>query len=170
MLPRVHAEWRSVTAAIVIVGGVTVVVGTLLPWMTLFGGLHALPGVIGLYGRLMAGAGMLAIVLGVCVRFRGSRRLTLAISGLGVVILFFATLLLRNMLAIVGSHRGDPMMVAGAGSGLYVCMVGGGVVCAALVAEMLNELHPPRRLRRLPTPIPSGREVKRRHDDDENQV
>lgn len=126
------------TAAIVVVGGATIVVGTLLPWMTLFAGLHTLPGVTGLYGRLMAGGGILAIGLGVYLSVRGGRLITFATGGLGVGILFSTTILLRNMMAIVEQHRGDPMMVARAGSGLYVCLGGAVLLCGAVSAQLFS--------------------------------
>jgi len=122
-----------VSAAIVIVGGVTIIVGTLLPWMTLFAGLHELPGVSGLYGRLIAGAGTLAIGLGVYLLSRDSRLVKFVSAGVGITILIFATILLRNVMAIAGNHRADPMMLARSGSGLYVCLAGAALLCVAVL-------------------------------------
>jgi hypothetical protein len=117
-------EGRSVTAAIVILGGMTVVVGTLLPWMTLFGGLHTYRGIIGLYGRLIAAAGVLAIALGFVLTAKENPLVRAAAAILGVAIFSFSTVLIRNMMSIVGKHRGDAMMIAAPGHGLYVCLVG----------------------------------------------
>ena len=126
-------EGRGVTAAIVIVGGVTVVVGTLLPWMTLFGGLHAYRGIIGLYGRLIAGAGLVAITLGCVLAAREHPLLRVTAATLGLAIFSFSTILIRNMMSIVGSHRGDLMMIAAPGSGLYVCLAGAGLMSLSIV-------------------------------------
>jgi hypothetical protein len=124
MRNRMKVKGRSVTAAIVIIGGMTVVVGTLLPWMTLFGGLHTYRGVIGLYGRLIATGGVLAIALGSYLGARDNQVVRAAAAILGVTIFCFSTILIRNMMSIVGNHRGDPMMIAAPGWGLYVCLIG----------------------------------------------
>jgi len=125
-----------VTAAIVMVGGLTGVAGTLLPWMTLFGGLHTYRGIIGVYGRLIAGGGALAIALGVLLSARDYRLIRLAAALLGAAIFVAATILLRNMLTIVGNHRADPMMISAQGWGLYVCMAGATLLCAAPIPSL----------------------------------
>ena len=102
----------------------TVVVGTLLPWMTLFGGLHSYRGIIGLYGRLIATGGVLAIALGIFLGAKDNQLVSLAAAILGITIFGFSTILIRNMMSIVGNHRGDPMMIAAPGWGLYVCLIG----------------------------------------------
>jgi len=47
-----------------------------------------------------------------------------------------ATILLRNMLTIVGNHRADPMMISAQGWGLYVCMDGATLLCAAPIPSL----------------------------------
>ena len=123
------------TAAIVIFGGMTVVVGTLMPWMTFFGGLHTYRGIIGLYGRLIAGGGAVAVALGLFLGARDNWLLRWSAGILGGAILLFSAVLLRNLVAVIGDLRGDPMMVAAPGRGLYVCLVGGALLCGSLVTS-----------------------------------
>jgi hypothetical protein len=134
-------EGRSVTAAIVIVGGMTVVAGTLLPWMTLFGGLHTYRGIIGLYGRLIASGGVLAIALGLVLTAKENLLVRAAAAILGVAIFSFSTILIRNMMSIVGNHRGDPMMIAAPGRGLYVCLAGAALM-SLTSARLIRKTRP----------------------------
>ena len=122
---------KRLTAAIVILGGMTIVAGTLMPWMTLFAGLHTYRGIIGLYGRLIAGGGVVAVAIGVLLGARDNRILRWSAGLVGGAIFFFSALLLRNLIAVVANLRGDPMMVASAGDGLYVCLVGAALVCGS---------------------------------------
>jgi hypothetical protein len=115
---------RTLTATIVILGGLTIVAGALMPWMTLLGGLHTYRGIIGLYGRLIALGGALAVALGFFFGTSGSRSIRYASTGLGCAIFVFSGLLLRNLMAVVHDPRGNPMMAAAPGPGLYVCLVG----------------------------------------------
>ena len=119
---------KRLTATIVILGGMTIVAGTLMPWLTLFAGLHTYRGIIGLYGRLIAGGGVVAVALGVLLSARDNRLLRLSAGLVGGAIFFFSALLLRNLIAVVANLRGDPMMVASPGDGLYVCLVGAALV------------------------------------------
>src|SRR5689334_2677408 len=128
-------EGRSVTAAIIMVGGVTVVAGTLLPWMTLFGGLHTYRGIIGLYGRLIAIGGALATVMGFVLSRRENELARFVAAILGLAIFSFSAILVRRMLTIVGNHRGDPMMIAGPGWGLYVCLLGAALMALSIIVR-----------------------------------
>ncbi|MFN2602581.1 MAG: hypothetical protein ABR582_07495 [Gemmatimonadaceae bacterium] len=124
---------------IVILGGMTIVAGTLMPWMTLFAGLHTYRGIIGLYGRLIAGGGVVTVALGVLLGARDNRLVRWSAGFLGAAILLFSLLLLRNLVAVVGNLRGDPMTVASAGHGLYVCAVGAALVCVSSVQAQFRE-------------------------------
>jgi len=121
------------TAAIVILGGMTIVAGTLMPWMTLFGGLHTYRGIIGLYGRLIAAGGIAAVIIGILIAGRYNRTLRWSVGALGGAIFIFAAVLLRNLLMLVGNFRGDPMMIAAPGWGLYVCLAGSALLCGSFI-------------------------------------
>ena len=127
-LPR-----RRITGAVVVTGGLIVVIGTLLPWMTLLGGLHTYRGIIGLYGRLIALGGGAAVALGLRLALRDDRLLRWAAGVLGGALFLFSAGLLRNLVATVSDLRGNPMMLAAPGWGLYVCIGGAALVCASLV-------------------------------------
>ena len=122
---------NRLTAIIVILGGMTIIAGTLMPWMTLFAGLHTYRGIIGLYGRLIAGGGVVTVALGALLGAKDSRLLRWSASLVGCLIFLFSLFLLRNLFAVVGNLRGDPMMVASPGDGLYVCLIGAAIVCGS---------------------------------------
>jgi hypothetical protein len=124
-----------VTAVIVILGGMTIIAGTLMPWMTFFAGLHIYRGIIGLYGRLIAVGGVVVVALGVLLVARHNALLRWSAALLGGAIFLFSALLLRNLILLVGNFRGDPMMVASPGHGLFVCVVGATLVCGSLLRE-----------------------------------
>lgn len=137
--PPLNGGTNRLTATIVILGGMTIVVGTLMPWMSLFAGLHTYRGIIGLYGRLIAGGGVVAVSLGVLLGARDNRLLRWSAGLVGGAIFFFSAVLLRNLFAVVGNLRGDPMMVASIGDGLYVCLVGAATVCGASFQTQFGE-------------------------------
>lgn len=53
-----------------IIGGALVGTGAILPWLSLFAGLQSYSGMIGLYGRLLFGGGVLAVAGGVAILVR----------------------------------------------------------------------------------------------------
>src|SRR5207249_12117759 len=61
---RLPSEERRFALAAV-VGGVLMAIGAFLPWLTLYAGLHPLPGVIGLNGRILVAGGAPCLVAGV---------------------------------------------------------------------------------------------------------
>ncbi len=109
----------------------TIIVGTLMPWMTLLAGLQSFRGIIGLYGRLIAAGGAVAVVLGFVLSVKQNPILGWAAAALGTAIFFFSGMLLHNLTSVVGHLRGDPMMLASPGKGLYVCMIGGALLCGS---------------------------------------
>lgn len=126
---------RRTTAAIVIAGGMTIVAGTVMPWMTLFAGLHTYRGVIGLYGRLIALGGVVIVALGIALGAKENKVLRFAATTLGIAIFLFSAILLRNVMSIAGTGRRDPMMLVAPGLGLYVCLSGAALVFGSLVAS-----------------------------------
>jgi hypothetical protein len=120
----------------VILGGVTIVVGAFMPWMTLLAGLQSFRGIIGLYGKVIAAGGIIAIALGLAIGVRDNPLLRWGAVALGAALFAFSGMLLRNLGGIVGHLRGDPMMVASPGKGLYVCLIGAALLCgSALYSE-----------------------------------
>jgi hypothetical protein len=125
-LPR-----QSVTAMIIVLGGMTIIAGTLMPWMTLLAGLQSFRGIIGLYGKLIAAGGVVAVGLGLTVALKDSPILRLTAVAVGAAVVFSCIALLHNLTSVVGHLRGDPMMVASQGKGLYICLIGGALLCGS---------------------------------------
>src|SRR5438105_1897206 len=114
----------AVAPFVALVGAATVALGTVLPWLTLFAGLHRYAGVAGLYGRLLL---LGALVGGVCAwrawRARqASARYLAAARGLGLALLVASLWLIRNLFATRAAL--SAMWVPRAGPGLYVCAAG----------------------------------------------
>jgi hypothetical protein len=133
-LPIFSAEPRHRLSAIAALGGgLMIVVGSFLPWMTLFAGLHPYAGVLGLNGKLLAAGGALSMLLGIWLLLRGGQNLNRVLGALGVTLLASTVwLLLRQHQAYQELLSGHPMMVPGIGSGLYVAASGALLVSTAL--------------------------------------
>jgi hypothetical protein len=119
-------------ALIAVVGGALVAGGALLPWMSLFAGLHRYPGVAGLYGRLTLAGGAVVVLSGVRMLIRSDRFLRLAVGGIGIALVAFASWILIGLGATTRHLREHPMLVARPGPGLFVVLVGA-IVTATLV-------------------------------------
>ncbi len=116
-------SWRLATATVV--SGAAVIVGSLLPWITLFAGLYTYRGIIGLNGRLMLVGGVLAIAGGVWLLVRDSLAVRRALGLLALVLLSFAVWLLVQQYAMYQDMLANqPMTVPGIGPGLFVASAG----------------------------------------------
>lgn len=130
-LPRRAEEprrWLAPAAAIG--GGATIVVGTLLPWLTLFAGLHSYRGFIGWNGRLMMAGGVLCLLAGLGLLLRNRPWVRRGIATLGLCVLVAAGWLIVQQQAMLRSLLSDqPMTVPSAGPGLYVVAAGALLAC-----------------------------------------
>lgn len=133
-------DWFGAAAATT--GGATLVVGALLPWMSLFAGLDRYPGVAGLYGRVLLVGGVLAVAGGLALLVRPAKRVRRAIGLLGVVLASLAWWVLLGLRATTGALGHHPLLLARPGPGPSVAFAGG-LVLAALM------LPPRRRVARL---------------------
>jgi hypothetical protein len=124
-------------------GGAALVVGALLPWMSLFAGLDRYRGVAGLYGRILLVGGILAITGGVALLVRPAHRIRTALGLLGAVLAGLASWVLLGLRATTGALRHHPLLLARPGPGPFVAFAGG-LVVAALI------LPPRRRIARTP--------------------
>jgi hypothetical protein len=124
-------------AIALIAGGVLLMSGAALPWLTLFAGLHQYAGTIGTYGQAVFAAGAAAVVWGfVAVRVRPPW-LPFASGAFGAVVLAFGLWLFAGLEQIV--HRPESIMfVPSAGPGLFVVIAGSIVIT-------LGSLVPPAR-------------------------
>jgi len=130
MTARADRDWLG--AVIATSGGSALVVGALLPWMSLFAGLQRYPGVSGLYGRLLLAGGVSAIGGGIAMLVRRRRGLRLAVGALGLILSAFAWWILDGLRATTHSLEHHPLMLARAGPGLFVALAG-----ALLVALLI---------------------------------
>lgn len=113
-------------------GGAGVVLGALLPWMSLYAGLQPLPGTMGSNGKLLAAAGGATLALGVWLALRGGRRGVLAAGLLGLAQAVFAGWLLARLFAAQSQlQSGHPMLVPEIGPGLPVVLAGAALTVAA---------------------------------------
>jgi hypothetical protein len=134
-VPMLRAAYRQQRgAAAAIAGGGLIVAGSLLPWLTLFAGLHSYRGVVGLNGQLLLAGGVLSIIAGLFLLFRGGRTLIQLTGGLGLAILAVTTWLLVQQHGMYHELMAEhPMTVPGIGPGLYVAAAGALLVALSLL-------------------------------------
>ena len=129
--------WRSehrrrLIALLAIGGGACTIAGTVLPWLSLFAGLQSYPGVAGLNGQLLFGAGALSIIAGIGFLLRGGRKLRWGVGLLGFAILAFSSWLLLALLKTLDQLSHDPVMLARLGPGPVITVAGALLVFATL--------------------------------------
>ena len=116
-------------ALLIVLGGLGIGIGALLPWMYYFAGLIPLRGVIGWNGRLLLAAGAACVAVGVMLG-RGTRlapqvmlqRVTVA---LGVAITGVAVWLLIGVRELVRARGASAMLALRPGPGLFVVGLSG---------------------------------------------
>ncbi|HUQ79193.1 MAG TPA: hypothetical protein VM427_10045 [Patescibacteria group bacterium] len=125
---------RRLVAGLGVAGGALAIIGSLLPWVSLYAGLQTIAGTDGLNGRILAGLGGVAVLAAVAHAIRGGQgsRWLLGIAG-------FAVLVLAGWLGIQLLQTGavlaaDPLLVSHVEPGLVVSLVGGSLVLATLFA------------------------------------
>ncbi|TVP58962.1 MAG: hypothetical protein EA351_02560, partial [Gemmatimonadales bacterium] len=115
--------WPAALAAIG--GGGAVIIGTFLPWMTLFAGLYEYPGITGLNGWLVLAGGVLAVVAGGWLLLRPGLIPGHLTGLLGLTLLGWSLWLVVQQRALLEEllvHH--PMTAAGLGPGLLVVACG----------------------------------------------
>src|SRR5436190_11554199 len=107
---RLPSEERRFALAAVAGGGL-MAIGSFLPWLTLFAGLHPLRGVIGLNGRVLATGGAVCLVAGVRCWRRPAPGLERAVAALGWACTGCAIWLTVQLFITYRELRTDPMLV-----------------------------------------------------------
>ena len=121
-----------------VAGGAAVAAGARMPWMSFFVGLRPLRGTHGLYGKLLVGVGLMAIVAGVVLLVWEDRRLQAAVGAAGAVSAGLAVYLLVQLdRAVAHMMVHDPMMIPRRENGLFVVLAGAVVVTVALVLPLV---------------------------------
>lgn len=126
---KAYNAWGSIA------GGALVVAGAILPWLTLDAGLQHYGGTTGVYGWIVAAAGVLAVAGGAWGLLKPAQWVVRANGVLGVALIAFVVWLYAGLEALV--RRPDAaMLVPRAGPGLFVAFAGAVAIAAsALVAR-----------------------------------
>ncbi len=124
--------------AATLAGGVLVMLGAALPWLTLYAGLQRYGGLIGAHGRLLFAGGALAVVAGLATRGRRPRWLRPATLLFGLVLLGFDLWLLEG-LAETLRHGVSAMLVPRPGPGLFVAALGTALVILGPGLELIRD-------------------------------
>ena len=125
--------WRWGVGLTAIGGSALVIAGALLPWLSVFAGLKAYPGVAGLNGRLLLAAGTLGLLGGLSYLATGRAALRWGLGLWGFVLLAFTGWLVTQLLATYQQLVADPLFVARLGPGVFVAAVGAAALAATLL-------------------------------------
>lgn len=128
-----NATADRVRGAAAVGGGFLLALGALLPWMSLFAGLHQYAGVDGLYGRLILAGGVLVGAGGTLMYTRSNRFTRTLVGGLGLLLVAFAVWILIGLRATTRQLGDHPMLVARPGPGLFLALAGAVVAAAVLI-------------------------------------
>ncbi len=128
--PSRLGRWPISLAAAV--GGSLVIIGSLLPWLTLLAGLRSYAGTAGTNGQVLLVGGTLAVASGLGYLVAGGRALRWGVGLLGFALLAGAAWLTLQLLATYRELAADPFAVAALGPGLFVALGGAGLVFATL--------------------------------------
>lgn len=116
-------------------GGLLVMLGVALPWLTLFAGLQRYSGFAGPNGRMLFAGGCIAMGIGVA-RVRSTRpALAVATAVLGVALLGFALWLLVGLRQMLGAYATNPMTIARSGPGLFIATGGAAMIALAAIGD-----------------------------------
>lgn len=120
-----------------IAGGSLLMAGAALPWLTLFAGLHPYSGLVGMYGWLIFGAGVIALAAGVATLRITPAWAAWATTVFGCVVLGFALWLMAGLQQTI--HRPAAMMfVPRPGPGLFVVLSGAAIIVLGSLPSALR--------------------------------
>jgi hypothetical protein len=121
-------------------GGALLILGATLPWLTLYAGLQQYSGMIGAFGWIVCGAGVIAIAMGI-LSLRGRPSWVEKTSAmLGLVLIAFAAWLFQGLHEI--TQRPDAvMLVPRPGPGLYVVLTGAIVIALGPTAQYVLDVR-----------------------------
>lgn len=121
---------EAMSGVIGIAGGTLVIVGSWLPWFTLYAGLHPLRGVTGLNGKLLAAGGLITALVSLTMLMQPRRALHWLLCSLGLCLTLFTAWILAGVPATYRAMLENPLLVAQLGPGLWV-VLGGTLLIAA---------------------------------------
>ncbi len=144
-MPAATPAGRRLASAAALLGGMLVTGGAFLPWLSFFAGLYPLRGVLGPWGKLLAGGGSVIVVLAALGLWRPNRRLDVAAALLGCALVAFAGWLTAQLLLTFRHLQANVMVVPRVGPGLFVVLAGALLSAAATLARVTRERRPGRR-------------------------
>jgi hypothetical protein len=125
--------------AATLAGGVLVMLGAWLPWLTLFAGLQRYGGLIGTHGRVLFAGGALAAVAGLGMLRTRNRWIGRVTALLGCALLGFDGWLLTGLVETL-HHGVGAMLVPRAGPGLIVASLGIALVILGPGLELVRDV------------------------------
>jgi hypothetical protein len=125
--------WRPVAGVITVAAGVTIVTGAFLPWVEAFAGLVPIPGVRGVNGKVLAGAGAVIVAAGIWQLASGSQAARWLTGLAGFAASAFSGYLLVELTATMRALGGDSMVAARGGPGLAVAAAGSAAAFGTLL-------------------------------------
>lgn len=123
---------RRLVAGLGAAGAALVVIGTMLPWISLYAGLETIAGTDGLNGRILAGLGFAAGLLAVAHAARGGQATRWLLGIAGFAVLALGGWLGIQLLQTEAMLAADPLLVARLEPGLAMSLAGGSMLLATL--------------------------------------
>src|SRR5215470_13029758 len=105
-------------------GGALILLGAVLPWLSLDLGLHPLRCIIGLNGKILAAGGAVCLIVAVMGWGRSRPAQGRALVFLGIGLAGFSTYLVFQQWSVFRELRANPMFLAKPGYGLFVALGG----------------------------------------------
>lgn len=123
---------RRLVAGLGAAGGALVVIGSLLPWVSLYAGLQSIAGTDGLNGRILAGLGVASALCALAHAAHGGPATRWLLGIAGFAVLAFGGWLGIQLLQTEALLAADPLLVARLEPGLAASLVGGALLLSTL--------------------------------------
>ncbi|MGI8419296.1 MAG: hypothetical protein ACR2LN_01480 [Candidatus Levyibacteriota bacterium] len=133
------AKAYKLQGILTILGGILMILGIYMPWVSLFGGLQTFAGIVGLNGKILLATAVVSICFGLVQFVKKSSALAWILGILGLVQGAFCGYLLFNLFKTVhpaATNGMNSMMAIGFGPGLFITTIGASIIFIALVVSV----------------------------------